>query len=114
MILIQDRCPRDTDFEIQKRPEDSLIHCLFMTQPSRCPFPLKETAYPERESNNLADLPRRSDVNAVSLDLVVKRLAADAQAFGGFEFVAAGFLQHLDNGVAFDAFEKGEVGVLSF
>ena len=31
------------------------------------------------------------NLDAVGLDLVVKGLAADAQALGGFEFVAAGF-----------------------
>jgi hypothetical protein len=34
----------------------------------------------------------RLNLDTVGLDFVVKGLAADAQAFGGFEFVAAGFL----------------------
>ena len=53
-----------------------------------------------------------SSLDAVSLDLVVERLAADAEAFGGFEFVAVGFLEHLDDGVAFHAFEQGEARVV--
>jgi hypothetical protein len=53
-------------------------------------------------------------LDAVGFDFVVEGLAADAEAFGGFEFVAAGFFEHLDDGVAFDAFEEGEVGVLRF
>jgi len=61
----------------------------------------------------LGALPRQmSDFNPVGLDFVVERLAADAEAFGGFEFVAVGFLEHRDDGVAFNAFQEGEVGVL--
>src|SRR5437867_1876846 len=51
-------------------------------------------------------------LDTVSLDLVVKSLAADAEALGGFEFVAAGFFQHLDDRVAFDAFEQREIRIL--
>src|SRR5260221_10662233 len=54
-----------------------------------------------------------SRLNAVGLDLVVERLASDAEAFGGFEFVAAGFLEHLDDGVAFHSFEQSEAGVIA-
>ena len=52
-----------------------------------------------------------SHIDPVSLDLVVKRLAADAEAFRRFEFVSAGFLEHLDDGVAFDTLQNGEIGV---
>src|SRR5260221_6851565 len=52
-----------------------------------------------------------SRLNAVGLDLVVEGLAADAEALGGFEFVAAGFLEHLNDGVALDAFQQGEAGI---
>ena len=47
-------------------------------------------------------------LDAVRLDLVVKRLAADAEAFGGFEFVTTGFLQHLHDRVAFHTFKERE------
>src|SRR5665213_680720 len=58
--------------------------------------------------------PRKtSSLNAVGFDLVVERLSADAEAFGGFEFVAVRFLEHLDDGVALDAFEQCEGGVVS-
>ena len=53
-----------------------------------------------------------SRLNPVRLDLVVKRLAADAEAFGGFQLVAAGFLEHLDNRVALDSLQQREVGIL--
>src|SRR6266404_509567 len=53
-----------------------------------------------------------SNFNPVRLDLVVEGLAADAEAFGGFQFVAAGFLEHLDDGIALDAFQEREVRVL--
>ena len=56
-------------------------------------------------------LQTRLHFNPVGLDFVVERLAADAEAFGGFQLVAAGFLEHLYDGVAFDAFEQGEAGV---
>src|SRR5712672_626871 len=56
----------------------------------------------------------RLNFDAVCLNLVVQSLTADAEAFGGFEFVAAGFLEHLNDGVAFNALEEGEISVLGF
>ena len=52
-----------------------------------------------------------SDLNPVGLDLVVERLAPDAEALGGFEFVAAGFLEHLHDRVALHAFQQGEIRI---
>src|SRR5208337_4445654 len=52
-----------------------------------------------------------SSFDAVGLDLVVKRLPADAETFGGLQLVPAGFLEHLDNGVALDALQQREAGV---
>ena len=50
----------------------------------------------------------------VGFDLVVEGLAADAEALGGFQLVAAGFLERLDDGVAFHTFEQGETRVGAF
>ena len=58
-----------------------------------------------------AFLQTRLHFNPVGLDFVVEGLAADAEAFGGFELVPAGFLERLDDGVAFHAFEQGETRV---
>lgn len=58
-----------------------------------------------------AFLQTRLHFNPVGLDLVVKGLAADAEAFGGFELVPAGFLEGLDDGVTFHTFEQGETRV---
>ena len=70
----------------------------------------------ERRQSNIkcGALPRRRyalHFNPVGLDLVVEGLAADAEALGGFELVPAGFLEGLDDGVAFHAFEQGETRV---
>src|ERR1700728_219195 len=67
-----------------------------------------------QNSNFKTDRSDRSRLNPVSLDLVVKRLAADAEAFGRFQFVAVGFLEHLDEGIAFDTFKQRESGIGSF
>ena len=53
---------------------------------------------------------RLLNLNPVCLDFVVEGLAADAEAFGGFELVAAGFLEHLDDGVALDAYDQYGTG----
>ena len=55
-----------------------------------------------------------SNLDAVGLDFVVEGLAADAEAFGGFELVPAGFLEGLDDGVAFNPFQQGETRVVAF
>ena len=56
---------------------------------------------------------KTSNLNPVSLDLIVQGLAANAEAFGGFEFVASGFFEHLDDGVALDAFQQREIRIRS-
>jgi len=66
-----------------------------------------------KESHDMIARPTQSGFDAVGLDLVVERLTADAEAFGGLQFVAAGFLEHLDDGIALDALEQGEAGVAS-
>src|SRR5215831_1243190 len=52
-----------------------------------------------------------SDLYTVRLDLVVKRLAADAEAFGGLQLIAAGFTKHLDDGIALNSLKQREIGV---
>src|SRR6185503_18378325 len=47
--------------------------------------------------------------NLVALDLVVERLAADAQAASGLLLVAAGFLQYLDDLVTLHGLHEGEI-----
>ncbi len=53
-----------------------------------------------------------SHLNAVCLDLVVQRLTADAEPLGGIELIAAGFVKHLNNGLALHSLEQGEIRVL--
>src|SRR5580693_5960201 len=50
-------------------------------------------------------------LDAVGLELVVERLASDAEAFGRFELVTGGGFERLDNDVALDTFEQRVVGV---
>ena len=47
----------------------------------------------------------------VGLDLVVQSLTANAKSFGGLEFIAAGFLKHLNDGVALNAFEERKIRI---
>src|SRR2546427_6102217 len=53
-----------------------------------------------------------SRLNPVRLDLVVEGLAANAEAFGGLQLVTAGFLEHLEDGIAFHRLHQGEVRVV--
>src|SRR5208283_3275631 len=52
-----------------------------------------------------------SSFNPVGLDFVVKGRAANAEAFGGFNFVAVGLLERPDDDVAFNALQQCEVCV---
>ena len=70
-----------------------------------------EDLCPSRPAGKNLRWRRPLDLNPVGLDLVVEGLPPDAEAFGGFELVAAGFLEHLDDRVALDPFQQGEVGV---
>src|ERR1017187_2773728 len=63
------------------------------------------------ESAESAFLQTRLHFNPVGLDFIVEGLASDAEAFGGFELVPAGFLEGLDDGVAFNPFEQCETRV---
>src|SRR6266567_5850582 len=58
--------------------------------------------------------PIRSELrgDGVGFDFVVEGLAANAEALGGFQLVAVGFLEDFDDLVAFHRFHQGEVFVL--
>ena len=52
-----------------------------------------------------------SHLNPIRLNLIIQRLPADPQTLGRFELVAASFFEHLDDGVALDAFQQSEIRV---
>ena len=52
------------------------------------------------------------NLNAVGLDLVVEGLTTDAEALGSFKLVTTCVLEHLDDGIAFDALKQSEVCIL--
>lgn len=47
--------------------------------------------------------------DSVNFNLVVKRLASDAEAFGGFQLVAASFLEDFFDGIALHRFHEREI-----
>src|ERR1043166_8003578 len=49
--------------------------------------------------------------DGVGLDFVVEGLAADAEAFGRFQLVAAGFLENLHEKIALHRFHQSEVAI---
>src|SRR5579863_113600 len=53
---------------------------------------------------------RRSRLDLVDFYFVVQGLAADAEAFGGFELVAAGIFEHLENGISLHCFHQSKIG----
>jgi hypothetical protein len=61
--------------------------------------------------NNITK-PGPSSFNAVGFNFVIEGLASDTEPLGGFEFVAASFLQHVHDRIALDTFQQGEIGVL--
>lgn len=58
----------------------------------------------EVKRNAAQPLPHALRRNRVSLDLIVKRLASDPQAFGRLQLVAVRFFEHLNDLVALHRF----------
>src|SRR5438045_2878788 len=65
-----------------------------------------------RSIRRISRLSSRLYLNAVGLNLVVQRLAADAEAFSSFEFVAASLLQHLYYRISLDALKQRKISIL--